>query len=175
VTITADEYIANGVANGTITPAREDNPDAMVLDEFTAWMHEQHDKWAHRANTSPDGPGGEVALINASATIALEYAQVKLSELADKYPAVEPEKPAQADTEPYMGPIAYVLNGYVEPGDRVAWSTRSGSYQDMSIGEVVLVTPMGALKVRLELTSGFRTSHGPSVVTLKVTDRVVKL
>lgn len=80
-----------------------------------------------------------------------------------------------------MTATAKVLNGEVKAGDQIAYSTRSGSYQDMTIGEVVEVRKLaGQLSVRPLTWSGYRVPYNGNdgtgrIVTLTALDRVVKL
>jgi len=77
---------------------------------------------------------------------------------------------------------AKVLNGEVEKGDTVAYSTRTGSHQDMNIGTVLDVVEVAhpylhgktssGLRVEVTRTSGHRGNHQ---ALLRVLDRVVKL
>jgi hypothetical protein len=81
-----------------------------------------------------------------------------------------------------MTATAKVLNGEVQAGDTIAYSTRTGSYQDMTIGTVAEVTEASTwgspvhpvLKVRPTLTSGYHVAPF-KIVTLTSLDRVVKM
>jgi|SRR5579871_6017768 len=73
-----------------------------------------------------------------------------------------------------LSPAAKVLNGSVQEGDKVAYSSRSGSWMTMSIGIVTEVRPLaGKICVRVEQSSDHWLHN--RVVTLSRLDRVVKL
>lgn len=70
--------------------------------------------------------------------------------------------------------MAKVLNGEVQPGDRVAYATRQGSWMTMNIARVVAVGEQGrCLDVQVEQSSdGYANDR---IRILGVLDRVVKL
>jgi hypothetical protein len=86
------------------------------------------------------------------------------------------------------GPQAEVLNGKVGAGDYVAYSTRSGSNQDMHVGEVLEViktTTLGwygsgeriVTKLRVRVTDSSSCTWGrlPRAVMIGCLERVVKV
>lgn len=93
------------------------------------------------------------------------------------------------DNDFSFSPKAEVLNGKVGVGDYVAYSTRSGSTQDMHIGEVLEVIKMTKpdyfhrggerivpkLRVRVTKSSSSSWRRSPWTATIGCLERVVKV